>query len=132
LSLPDGLFHIKDYYPNYNHPGTLPVNHIILDSAAPHYVDWQVLLTKLNNIEHALNELRSQQIIRDWYSTAEVSKLLGKAEFTVREWCRLGRVRAEKRGSGRGAFKAWVISHAELQRLQREGLLPLDLATLLS
>ena len=99
---------------------------ITLDTPAPLLVDWPVLLAKLNKIEEALAELRSQQIIRDWYSTDEVAKLLGKAEFTVREWCRLGRVRAEKRGSGRGAFKAWVISHAELQRLQKEGLLALD------
>jgi Helix-turn-helix domain len=93
-------------------------------SAAPPLLDWPVLLAKLSTIEAALAELRSQQTIRDWYSTDEVAKLLGKAEFTVREWCRLGRVHAEKRGSGRGAFKAWVISHIELQRLQREGLLP--------
>lgn len=96
-------------------------------SAAPHLLDWPVLLAKLSTIEATLAELRSQQTIRDWYSTDEVAKLLGKAEFTVREWCRLGRVRAEKRGSGRGAFKAWVISHVELQRLERDGLLPLNL-----
>ncbi len=102
------------------------MNNITLDSAAPHLVDWPVLLAKLGKIEDVLIELRSQQTIRDWYSTDEVARLLGKADFTVREWCRLGRVRAEKRGSGRGAFKAWVISHTELQRLQRDGLLPLN------
>lgn len=103
------------------------MNNITLDSGAPHLVDWPILLAKLSTIEAALADLRSQQTIRDWYSTDEVAKLLGKAEFTVREWCRLRRVRAEKRGSGRGAFKAWVVSHQELQRLQRDGLLPLDL-----
>jgi transposase len=100
------------------------MNTITLNTAAPHLIDWSVLLAKLTKIEEALAELRSEQTIRDWYSTDEVAKLLGKAEFTVREWCRLGRVHAEKRGSGRGAFKAWVISHTELQRFQREGLLP--------
>ncbi len=96
-----------------------------LPSRAPDGIDWPVLLTALARIEDRLSELRDRQTVRDWYSTAEVATLLGKAEFTVREWCRLGRVRAEKRGSGRGAFKAWVISHAELQRLQKDGLLPL-------
>ena len=53
----------------------------------------------------------------------EFAQLLGKATFTVRAWCRLGRIRAEKRLSGRGAFPAWCISHQELLRYQREGLL---------
>ena len=48
-----------------------------------------------------------------------------KAEFTVRAWCRLGRVNAHKRTSGRGAYESWVISHAEFLRFQRDGLLPL-------
>ena len=50
--------------------------------------------------------------------------MLGKAEFTVREWCRNGRVQAHKQGSGCGKHQSWVIAHGELQRLQREGLLP--------
>jgi hypothetical protein len=62
--------------------------------------------------------------VKDWYSTEEFARLAGKAEFTVREWCRHGRVRAQKRLSGRGASSAWVVSHAELLRYQREGLLP--------
>src|SRR5262249_31705329 len=70
-----------------------------------------------------LNVLVQQRNIKDWYTTAEAAQLLGKAEFTVREWCRLGRIRAEKRRSGRGAFPAWVISHDELSRYEREGLL---------
>jgi hypothetical protein len=85
------------------------------------------ILDSLRRIEVQLAEIRSTQTIRDWYSTEEVAKLLGKAEFTVREWCRLGRINAVKRQSGRGAHRAWVISNDELQRLQREGLLPLDL-----
>ena len=70
--------------------------------------------------------LLSQKTIKDFYTVAEVAKLLGKSEFTVREWCRNGRVRGQKQGSGRGKHQAWVISHEELQRLQREGLLPVS------
>jgi hypothetical protein len=44
--------------------------------------------------------------------------------FTVREWARNGRIRAEKKLSGRGAHARWVVSHDELLRYQREGLLP--------
>jgi hypothetical protein len=62
---------------------------------------------------------------QEHYGTAEVAKLFGKAEFTVREWCRLGRLRATKKRSGRGPHAAWVVSRDELARYHREGLLPL-------
>jgi Helix-turn-helix domain len=68
--------------------------------------------------------LTAQRTIRDYYSTEQVAKILGKANWTVREWCRLGRIHAEKRRSGRGRAQEWVISHAELQRIEKEGLLP--------
>src|SRR5262249_57434362 len=79
---------------------------------------------RLEDIQATLATLVEQRTVKDWYGTEEVAKILGKAEFTVREWCRLKRVHAEKRGSGRGKFQSWVISYTELQRIQREGLLP--------
>ena len=83
------------------------------------------LMERLNRIESVLAALVEQNTVKDWYDTDDVAKILGKDPFTVREWCRLGRVRGEKRRSGRGKHQAWVISHDELQRIQREGLLPL-------
>jgi hypothetical protein len=65
-----------------------------------------------------------QRTVKDWYTTAEVAKLLSKAEFTVREWCRLGRVQAQKKRCGRGISSEWIISHEELTRIRNEGLLP--------
>src|SRR6202035_4019772 len=85
---------------------------------------------RLDKIESLLLVLVERQQTKEWYTTAEFARLVGKAEFTVREWARLNRIRAEKRRSGRGAFPAWVISHDELLRYQREGLLPLDKAQL--
>jgi hypothetical protein len=79
---------------------------------------------RLEEIERLLKILIDRQTIKDWYTTDEVARMVGKAEFTVREWCRNGRVRAEKKGSGRGKFCFWVISHEELLRFQKEGLLP--------
>jgi hypothetical protein len=79
---------------------------------------------RLEKIESALILLVQRQMVKDWYTTEEFARLVGKAEFTVREWCRHGRINAEKRISGRGAFPAWVISHQELLRYQRQGLLP--------
>lgn len=80
----------------------------------------------LTRIEAMLSSLVERQFTKEFYTTEQFSRLVGKAEFTVREWCRLGRVRAQKRRSGRGAYAAWVISHDEVLRYQREGLLPLQ------
>ena len=85
--------------------------------------DFSSLLERLDRIETSLATLVERQTVKDWYATEEVAKLLGRAEFTVREWCRLGRINAEKKGSGRGKFQCWVVSHAEMLRIQREGLL---------
>lgn len=79
---------------------------------------------RLERIEQLLKALAERQAVKAWYTTEEFARIVAKAEFTVREWCRHGRVRAEKRSSGRGAHPAWVISHDELLRYQREGLLP--------
>lgn len=80
---------------------------------------------RLERIESLLALLLQRETAKEWYSTDEFAKLTGKAEFTVREYCRLGRLRAEKRNSGRGAYPAWVISHSEMLRFRREGLLPI-------
>jgi len=81
---------------------------------------------RLEKIESLLVVLVERQQVREWHTTDQVAQLLGKAEFTVREWCRLGRLKAEKAMSGRGAFPAWRIGHDEILRYQREGLLPLS------
>ena len=82
------------------------------------------VLQRLDRIESALDLLVQQRTVKDWYTTAEIARILSKAEFTVREWCRHGRIRADKRPCGRGNTKEWMISHAELERIQAEGLLP--------
>jgi hypothetical protein len=79
---------------------------------------------RLERIETLLESLIEQRTAKEWYSTAEIAKLLGKAEFTVREWCRLGRVRAQKKKCGRGVASEWIVSHEELTRIRNEGLLP--------
>ncbi len=82
------------------------------------------LHVRLQRIETLLAALVEQRTVKEWYSTAEGAAILGRAEFTVREWCRLGRVRAEKKKCGRGPASEWIVSHAELTRVRNEGLLP--------
>jgi hypothetical protein len=73
-----------------------------------------------------ISDLRAFQHNRDrsWFSTAEVAAEVGKSSFTAREWCRLGRIHAEKRASGRGRQLEWMVSRDEVQRIRDEGLLP--------
>lgn len=83
------------------------------------------LKQRLSRIEEMLESLLGHtSATREFYSTSEVASLLGRAEFTVREWCRLGRILAEKRACGRGFSKEWMISHDEVERVRNEGLLP--------
>jgi len=79
---------------------------------------------RLDKIEGMLAVLVERQKVKDWYSVDEVASQVGKAAFTVREWCRLGRILAQKRSYKRGKTAEWMISHEELMRVQNQGLLP--------
>lgn len=80
---------------------------------------------RLEKIESLLVALVERETVKDFYDVEEFARMVGKAPFTCREWARLGRINAEKRQSGRGAHPAWVISHQELLRYRRDGLLPI-------
>jgi hypothetical protein len=79
---------------------------------------------RLSRIEAILSQLLERPAAKEHYSVEEFARLVGREPFTCREYCRLGRVRARKKASGRGKHASWVISHDELLRFQREGLLP--------
>ena len=89
-----------------------------------HRLDQLRLDERLSAIQADLTALVQQRTIKDYYSTEEVAKIVGRDAYTVREWCRLGRIRAEKRECGRGKSAGWAVPHAELVRYQNEGLLP--------
>jgi hypothetical protein len=79
---------------------------------------------RLAKIEGLLAVLVQRQTVKDFYEVEEFSRLTGKSNVTCREWCRLRRIRAEKKLSGRGKYTRWVVPHAEWLRYQMEGLLP--------
>ena len=62
--------------------------------------------------------------VKEWFSTKEAAEILKRSCFTVREWCRLGRVNAEKRTCGRGTDSEWMLSADEIERIRNYGLLP--------
>jgi Helix-turn-helix domain len=82
------------------------------------------LESRLERIERLLADLVSVRQIKDYYGTDEFAQIVGKAEFTCREWCRHGRIKAVKRACGHGRSKEWAIPHDELLRYQNHGLLP--------
>lgn len=85
----------------------------------------------LEDIRRMVAEVRellvAQKQVREYYSVDQAADCLGRRPFTVREWCRLRRINAQKRKTGRGRSTEWVISRAELLRIEKEGLLPLRL-----
>jgi hypothetical protein len=84
------------------------------------------VLHRLERIEAVLRQLLEDRTIKEWYTIAEVAKIMGnKSEYTVREWCRKGQIPAEKTANGRD----WIVSHQTLLRLKnRELPLPEHLA----
>jgi len=79
---------------------------------------------RLDRIENLLLSLVERPAAKEWYTTAEMAKLLDRTEYTCREWCRQGRIIAKKKSCGRGKGGEWLVSHGELLRLRNEGLLP--------
>ena len=72
---------------------------------------------RLERIEEFLRLLVKQKTVKAYYTTAEVAEILGRAEWTVREWCRTGRVNAEKRPCGRGKSQEFEVVHGFNQRI---------------
>ncbi len=65
---------------------------------------WDMTLEqRLENIEAMLLVLCERQKAREWHTTHEFAKTVGRAEFTIREYCRRGRLHSRKRHSGRAA-----------------------------
>src|SRR5262245_22774281 len=54
------------------------------------------LRDRLERMESVLTLLVEQRTAKEWYTTAEVAKIIEKGEYTVREYCRKGQVQAEK------------------------------------
>jgi hypothetical protein len=81
---------------------------------------------RLERIERLLTQLVGRQPAKQWHTVEEFSQAVGKAPFTVRQWCNRGRIRAERSMTRCGRSRTWAISHDEYLRYQREGLLPPD------
>jgi len=77
-----------------------------------------------SHLGNAVMEVReavvNQRPVKEWYTVAEFAATVGRTDWVVRQWCKSGRLSAQKTLNGR----SWRVSHEELQRYAREGLLP--------
>ncbi len=80
----------------------------------------------LTTVATRLNDTKPPVIVKEFYTVVEMAAIVKRKPYTVREWCRHGRIRAEKRRCGHGRNKDWQVSHDELVRYQNEGLLPTE------
>jgi hypothetical protein len=118
-----------------NHTMAVPENgslaHSLTDPAvgensAAHW-NWirQVLeqqQVQLDRIEKSL----ALSVEKETYTTDEVAQRVGRAEWTVRQWCNKGQVKGAKKVHGRGRQGEWRIPREELLRLQNEGPMPVN------
>lgn len=94
--------------------------------------------TRLSNIEDRLRLVQDmlarlqtsvtafpEATLPDALTVNQAARLLERRPYTVREWCRLGRINAHRALSGRGPYSDWRISREEISRIRAEGLLPL-------
>jgi excisionase family DNA binding protein len=58
----------------------------------------------------------------DLYTPAEAARLLRRSTWTIREWCRTGKVRALRTGFTRGKAHEWAIPAAEVEKLLAIGV----------
>jgi hypothetical protein len=58
-------------------------------------------------------------------TVAAAAALCNRSEFTVREWCRHGRIQCERASSGRGPYAEYRIPMEAIRHYQSHGLLPL-------
>ena len=78
----------------------------------------------MQELDELLTASQRQAVTKKAYSVPEAAKILRRSPYTVREWCRLGRIHATKRPGGRGNELEWEIAHAEIERFENHGLLP--------
>jgi hypothetical protein len=84
-------------------------------------------LTALNTkMDQIFDKLTGPREDRSCYTVEETAEKIGRRPYTVREWCRSGRINATKRVERRGGAELWSVSAAELTRYRNEGLFPPD------
>jgi hypothetical protein len=83
----------------------------------------QKLMEESRQMREQLDRMEKAQalsVVKEGYTVAEVAERVDRDEWTVRQWCNKGKVRARK-VSGRGQDGEWRIPHEEVRRIEAEG-----------
>lgn len=80
-------------------------------------------LTELVRKCYSCLEVLMLKQTRTHYTVKEFAKVTGWSEYQIREWCKEGKIQAEKTKERRGAHTCWRIPHEERIRLTRESAL---------
>ena len=103
---------------------------------SPFMVDFSWFVDNFRGLQESLAELKDelaeikaslinlptpqqQLTTRENFTVPEFAAKVDRAEYTVREWCRMGRIHAEKLDD-----EEWRIPREELARYLDHGLLP--------
>ena len=78
------------------------------------------LVQRLRRIEKLVRRQLSHGIPQEHYDVEAFGKAVGRRPFTIRQAFNRRRLHATKSANGRN----WVLTHAELLRYRKEGLLP--------
>lgn len=82
------------------------------------------IIARLDVIIEQLTRDRERQDDKDRqrFTTAQAAKRLNKSPWTVRRWCELGQVKAERIRLGRSGNRLeWRIDAEEVNRVAQEG-----------
>ena len=70
-------------------------------------------------VKEILETVMGQRFEKEWYSTAELTEILGKSQYTIQErWCNQGRIECRKDP----ATGKWRIPGHEVRRLRAGGM----------
>lgn len=82
-------------------------------------------LDELTDLVHRLQAKLHKPNVEepDTLCVQHAAELLSRAPFTVRQWCRTGRIKAHRARSGRGPYAEWRIPMDSIRSYQKDGLL---------
>jgi hypothetical protein len=104
-----------------------PANHERSPAAPFHDPGLAATLARLEaKVDELIRLIKNPEPIRTHYNLVELAKLLDLKPGTLRIWCRMGRINAERRAERAGGSKQWRVSLEEVARYQNDGLLEID------